>query len=325
MPKGSSLQFRYDLRWVTQIIRDRLSDGRGDNTPCLIAYCDQKDESKQPELIPCRFATLSSATVHGSTVSLVLTLDEFAYSEDLTAFNTEMRSASAGVVPVRQDGSLSGKYWFEIGEEIKTAIKSLDLAEWEKIVTQIAGRPDFTDESTFYTVEGIHRVGPNGLVSMRNGAYPLAPGQEYEIRLYQFHPTKEPAGSMLRLETACQLLKFTTNQNLILDSRYDLKRVRIRTSSPPFRETAILTILRKDTRQAGPCMDFDLRIEIKGAFWKTLGYGSVLGLLLGTPPVVSAFSNPSLPAPNVAVITVTSVVVGVFTGIFAAFGLTKSL
>jgi hypothetical protein len=74
-----------------------------------------------------------------------------------------------------------------------------------------------------------------------------------------------------------------------------------------------------------PNLDFDLRVEIKGAFWKTLGYGTVLGLLLATPQVASALSNPTLPAQNIIVISVVSTVVGVFTGIFAAFGLKTSL
>jgi hypothetical protein len=326
MPEGSSLQFRYDLRWVAGIIRDRLLGKDGKGTSCLIAYIDQSDPNKAPELIPCRFATLLEAEAHGSTVSLVLTLHELAYAEDLDAFNNEMRSASAGVLPAWQpDGKLKGSYWFETAQELETVVRSQSLAEWEKIVTQTAGRSDFEDESTFYTVEGLHRVAPPGLVSARNGAYPLAPGQEYELRFYHFHPTKEPVGSSLRVQTSSQSLKFTTSQDLVLDSRYDLKRVRIRTNSPPLRRTAILTILRKDPRQVEPKLDFDLRVEIKGAFWKTLGYGSVLGLLLGTPPVVSAFSNPSLPAQNVAVITIASVVVGLFTGIFAAFGLKEPL
>jgi hypothetical protein len=254
-------------------------------------------------------------------VSLVLTLDEFAYSEDLTAFNNEMRSASDGVLPVWQDESPKGKYWFEISEEPKTVVRSLNLAEWEKIVTQIAARPDFLNENTYYTMEGIHRVGRESLVSLHNGAYTLAPGQEYEVCLYQFHPTKAPTGSMLRVETVGKSLRFTTSQNLILDSRYDLKRVRIRTNSPPSREATILTILRNERDQVGPTLDFDLRIEINGVFWKTLGYGCVLGLLLATPPVISALSNPSLPALNVTEISVGSGVVGLFTGIFAAFGL----
>ena len=326
MPEGSSVQFRYDLKWVAPVIRDRLSGKDGKGTSCLIAYIDQSDPNKAPDLIPCRFATLLDAAVYGSTVSLVLTLHELAYAEDLVAFNNEMRSASAAVLPAWQpDKKLKGSYWFDTGQELQTLVKSQALAEWEKIVTQIAGRSDFQAESTFYTVEGIHRVAPSAVVSVRNGAYPLAPGQEYELRFYHFHPTKEPVGSGLRVETGSQSLKFTTSQDLVLDSRYDLKRVRIRTSSPPLRQTAVLTILRKDSRQVDPNLDFDLRVEIKGAFWKTLGYGTVLGLLLATPQVASALSNPTLPAQNIIVISVVSTVVGVFTGIFAAFGLKTSL
>ncbi len=112
MPKGTRLQFRYDLRWVAPAILDRLSAGSGNGTQCLIAYIDQQDKTKIPELVPCRLAKLSDAQTLGTTVSLGLVLDNLAYAEDLGTFNNEVKTASAGTLPAWQpDGKIRGSYW----------------------------------------------------------------------------------------------------------------------------------------------------------------------------------------------------------------------
>lgn len=325
MPKGSRLQFRYDSRWIAPGIRDRLSTGGAKSTPSLIVYIDQHDSTKVPELIPCRFAMLVDAVSHGTTVSLVLALEEFGYAEDLNAFNNEARSASAGTLPTWQpDGKIRGAYWLEIGQEPRTVVKSLKLAEWEKIVAQIAGHPDFAHESYFYTMEAMIPVGLEIPVSPQGGVYELAPSQEYELRIYHFHPANVPVGPRLRLDTSSRWLTFTTNPLLILDSRYDLKRVRLKTGRPTARETAVLTILRDGTIGEAN-LEFDLPLQIRGTFWSTLGYGTLLGILLAAPQVVAAFSNPTLPLRNATVISIVSGILGLGAGIVAAFGLKKSI
>lgn len=325
MPKGSGLQFRYDSKWIAPVIRDRISTGTVKDTPSLIVYIDQHDNTKIPELVPCRFAKLVDAVSHGTTVSLVLALEEFAYAENLTAFNNEMRAASAGTLPAWQpDGKITGAYWLEIGQEPRTAVKSLKLSEWEKIVAQVAGHPDFANESYFYTMEAIIAIGLGTTVSPQDGVYELAPGREYEFRIYHFHPTTVAPGTRLRLDTSSQWLAFTTNPVLIVDSRYDLKRVRLKTGKPSTRETAVLAILRNGVN-GNANLEFDLPLQIRGTFWNTLGYGILLGTLLAGPQIVAALSNPNLPAHNVAVISIVSGILGLGAGVLAAFGLKKSV
>ncbi len=325
MPKGSRLQFRYDSKWIAPAIRDRISAGGVESTPSLIVYIDQHDNTKVPELIPCRFATLIDAVSHGTTVSLVLALEEFAYAENLPAFNNEMGTASAGILPTWQpDGKIAGAYWLEIGQAPRTVVKSLKLSEWEKIVAQIAGHPDFANENCFYTMEAIIPVGLETMVSPQDNVYELAPSREYELRIYHFHPATVPVGARLRLDTSSRWLTFTTNPLLIMDSRYDLKRVRLKTGAPSTRETAVLTILRNGAN-GNANLEFDLPLEVRGTFWTTLGYGILLGALLAGPQIVAALSNPNLPAQNVAVISIVSGVLGLGAGILAAFGLKKSI
>jgi len=325
MPKGSRLQFRYALRWIDGNIQSLIQrDEHVKGKPCLIVYIDQQDNSKAPELIPCRYATIVEANAHGSTASLVLALEEYAYAKDLTAFNNEMKKMANAALPTWQsNGEIAGFYWFRIDEKPTTVTNSLDLAEWEKIVEQIASRPDFKDENCFYTMVEIVPVDCKETVAMRDGVYELKPNQEYELRIYHFHPERI-ANATIQLKGSRKWFKFITSPTIILDSRYDLKRVRIITGKPREKKRAILTILRTGgDRNAS--VEFDLPLLICGTYLHTLGYGILLGILLAGPQIVGTLFNLRLPCQNVIGIIIMSVIMGLVAGIFAAFGLRKPI
>ncbi len=327
MPKGARLQFRYDSKWIAANVRDLISKKEVNGTPSLIAYIDQHDKTKTPELIPCRFAVLVDAVSHGSTVSLTLALEEFGHAENLVAFNSEMKSGSDKLPTWGPEGSISGAYWIDIAQELKTVARSTTLATWEKIVAQIAERMDFAEESCFYVVTGLYPVGQDSPLSHESGCYELAGGREYEVRIYHFHPRKAPEQTWLRLATASESLRFTTNSLLTIDSRYDLKRARLKAGKPAKQEYTVFSIYRvtSDRQNVLGTWEFDLPLRIKGSFWLTLAQGVLLGILLAGPQIVAAFSNPSLPPRNVATISIVSAILGLGAGIFAAFGLRRSV
>ena len=149
MPVGSRLEFRYDQKWVAPIIRGRLSDVP-EGQKVLIAYIDQEDKSKTPEIVPCRLATLGEVVPHGSTVSLELILGEYAYADDLGTFDRELSSESANTLPRWQpDGSIKGAYWLELGKDLTTVSSTSSLTDWERIVAQLVGHHEFATRSAF--------------------------------------------------------------------------------------------------------------------------------------------------------------------------------
>lgn len=87
MPKGSQLQFRYDSSLLASGIRNSIGEISKMGGTCLIAYIDQSDQSKEPELIPCRFAQLSDVKAHGTTVSLTFIVEDFACAANIPEFN----------------------------------------------------------------------------------------------------------------------------------------------------------------------------------------------------------------------------------------------
>jgi hypothetical protein len=170
MPYGTVLQFRYHKDWIAPGILQKPKFFREQESDTLITYIDQSDPTKTPELTPCRFASIIESTVHGTTVSLLLELREFALAEDLAKFNTDVRTASAGTLPAWQPGGdLKGYYWLEINKAPATSTRSKKFEDWEKIVTQLATRSEFKDESCFYTVEGIFPVTSQIALSVKEG------------------------------------------------------------------------------------------------------------------------------------------------------------
>jgi hypothetical protein len=327
MPKGAHLQFRYDSKWIAAGVRDLLSNKGVKGTPSLIAHIDQHDKAKTPELIPCRFATLADAVSHGSTVSVILALGEFGYAKDLAAFNLEMRSASTTLPTWGPEGSITGTYWMDIAREPNTVLRSATLDTWEEVVAQLAERSDFADEPCFYVVEGLYPIGRDSPLSHEGGTYEIGAGREYEVRIYHFHPRRAPEQTWLRLATVSGSLRFTTNPLLSIDSRYDMKRARLRAGTPAKAEDTVLSVYRvtSDRQDVLGMWEFDLPLRIKGSFWPTLMHGIVLGTLLAGPQIVAAFSNPGLPPSNVTAICIVSAILGLVAGIFAAFGLRRSV
>ena len=323
MPWGSILQFRYDQKWIAP---SALGLAKQQKQAALIAYIDQSDPGKAPEIVPCRFASIVEATEHGTTASLQLELSEFAYAEDLTKFNAEMQVASSAGLPAWQpDKKLKGYYWLEISSEPKACVRSANLATFERIVCQLAAREEFKEEGSFYTVVGMNNVSSGAVVSINNRHYEFAPGHEYELRLYHYSPKSIALRTCLTITSTSPWLSFTTNPALSLDSRYDLKRARFVTLKPPNQSQAVISVSRDPGGSQLPYLDFDLPVLVGGVFWRTLIYGIVFGALLAGPQIVAALSNPSLPASNIVGVCFLSALLGLAAGITAAFGLRTSL
>ena len=326
MPWGSTLQFRYLTRYVATDVLQGASSIPTRAADALIAYIDQSEPGKRPEIVPCRFAKVTEVTGVGTAVTLLLELHEFAFAGNVAQFNEELRAKSKGDLPSWQaDGKVQGHYWLEISPELTGSLRSDKLDDWEKIVSQLAAHSDFKDQSCFYSMVGIKEIVSRSSVPANNGRYELNSGHEYELSLYHFYPKNVPLSARVTLSTASSQITFTSNPVLYLDSRYDLKRARFKVGRPTSEEETIISVMRSvgDAAQL-PYVDFDLSILVRGAFWKTFGYGIILGALLAGPQIVGSLSNPNLPTQNVVLVCLASAFIGIITGLFAAFNLKKS-
>jgi hypothetical protein len=272
MPSGLRLQFRYVSNIVAPKIIEKIHAGTVKGQKALIVYCDQHDPNITPEFIPCRYATIVDAEIHGTTATLFLSLKDFAHAKDVIKFNDELRETIANL-PTWQSGSSypAGYYWLEATRDPKT-IESLEVGVWEKIVFQISQRVDFQSENCYYTILGLYPAGSETAIPSEEDCFHLAADNKYEIRVYHFIPEQQSKVSLLRFEAKNELITFLRNPVLTIDSPYDLKRVLFKTGKPEVNEETFLSVYRSTSASspsetaadcaASETLDFDLPLHI---------------------------------------------------------------
>jgi len=292
MPATSLLQFRYALKYLGGSVQDRIKNNRVISEPALIAYVDQAEASREGQLIPCRVAEVASVTVVGTTVSFRFRLKEFAYAENLNAFNSEAAALSANTIPRRNsEGKVTGCYCIELNAKPKTTVYSQDPSAFEGIVGQLAVHDDFSNEQTFCFVSSItkkHEIVPFNATA----AGQLSPNSEYQLNVYQYHPTTTPANASLVVTSTTNFVRFTGYPEVRLDSRYDHKQLSFETERSLDDHFGLLRI---EVRQSSTdTLTIDLPIAVKGSLAIGIFYSLVLAFMLASPHIVSALSSTTL-------------------------------
>jgi hypothetical protein len=332
MPAGAQLQFRYERSLIAASIDLKLESSPEEfrEKECLICFIDQSDRAKEPEIIPCRLASLVSARLHGTTCSLTFMLGEFAYAPDLPTFRNELANVAANTLPRWGTREYpEGKYWLDITQNASD-LRQIQytsghwinkLGTWEKIVGQIMNRKGFEQEPVFFTMDGIRRIRDNQEWKFENGVLPLNPGSDYESRIYHYvvRPTFQP--SQLCVTIAGKGIEPISGMVLPIESEYDWMYFRIRTSRPSTEETAILNIARADAT-GKPEWSFNITTQTKPSHLAIWGWGLAVGVLLTVPQAYAAWNDTNL-ANNVNV-PILAFLANIVAGIMAAYGFRRS-
>jgi hypothetical protein len=325
LPKGMILQFRYDQKYLTPGVSAAVDANQAVGESALIVYIDQHLKAESPNYVACRYAKVVRVSRHGTTVSVELTLDNYAYAANLGAFNQWMTSTFPQELPTWENGKLQGKYWLENVNEPNSAVRSSDLADWQSIVGQLAAHDDFTEEKFFHTVTAFGLVSASKPLVPTAGSYHVESGKTYEMTIYHYHPTATPTSTLIEVSSANAALEFITNPVLRIDSRYDQKVIRFQVTSSNAKRHAFLTLVRRTEGETAVDWQYDLPLVLKGRFFQTLGFGLLLGGLLVAPQVTAVLLNPSLSHANACLVVTVSIVASLFAGMLAAFGLKKPI
>jgi hypothetical protein len=329
MPSGTWIQFRYAATWIAPSIASQLDERkkrkRLRGTQSLIAYIDQADPGKDPEIVPCRYATLVDVAKLGRTTSLRLEFGDFAYAADLPQLNESLSSRVSEALPRRVDGRMEGCYWLALEGGLAEVTRSSNLDTWEMIVEQLASRSDFQQERFFYTLEGLVDVATEKRLRPKGNLCALRPSREYDLEIYHYHPTEGDPDTFLSATTSEPSISFAMTPEVLLDSRYDLKRIRLRTASPMSAERGVLTLRRRRRSENDSEWQFDLPVRLRGAVLRRLGVGLLIGVLLAVSSVVAAYSNPKLSDADQLTIALVGGGASLLAGVAAAFGLRRSL
>jgi len=322
LPRGAQLQFRYRRQLIAPSILESLDDPKRRKklrgASALIAYVDQTSKTAEPQIVPCRLATLADPAVLGRSASLQLTVADFALAADLAATNQALRLLPATGLPHRVGGDFDGLYWLEVAD-IPGLTYSSDLGTFEEIVQQLAPLPDFEADRFFYTVQALVETGDDAEIPIKDNTLELRPNRDYDLRLYHYHPSQGNPDSTLGATVSGTSVSFAMTPELVLDSPYDVKRFRFRTGSPTSGDRGVFTLRQKRESDDEWQWDFDLPFHLKRAFTRRVGLAVLIAVFLAIPPITSAFSS------NPRIVIPASAIFGLAAGLSAAFGIQRSL
>jgi hypothetical protein len=330
MPAGSHLQFRYHVDIVASAIREPLKQGAQIRGNCLIAALTFSDLERCSKIIPCRAAEIVAAQAHGSTYSLTMELGDFSYADGLDSFNKTIRRHLPTLGDWDGEQLPHGDLWSYTDQLIEGRRESLELELWENIVSQLVLTKSFATESLFYCVKSIHRLDNRAVVRPEHGRFTIPSGKVHEIEIYHSSPLKAPSG-LFHIQSTPEL-QLISSSDLVLDSNYDLKRIRFSAGRYQRERIGILALYHDfgadgATEKRRRDWHFDLTFRIRGSFWYTLGLASLVGLLLTLPQMLAAvqFSKPPLSLTQVAAYFILSLLLNSLAAAFVAFRLRRDI
>jgi hypothetical protein len=326
LPPATWLAFRYERGWIEQSLLQELASveaqRRLQGEPVLIAYIDQHKDRVDFEIVPCRFATLDGVVSVGQTASLQLEVNDFAYAADLATFNDHLRQTVGEYLPRRVGDRQEGAYWFTV-ESLEGLERSTSDSVWEQIVAQLAPRPDFAEERFFYSVRSVNEIGCGNPVNAKENTFKLRPGRDYELRLYHYYPSEGNVEAEIRASATGAPLEFTVTPELLLDSRYDLKRLPFRTGSPIPSARGVLTLRRRKRGDERWEWDLDLGVRVGAAVVRQLLVGLTIAAALAATPIVAALSDTNLSRHTKALVVIVAAAASLVAGMAAAFGVPR--
>jgi hypothetical protein len=157
------LQFRYSKEIVLPTIWEEPQ--KYVNMDAIICSVDLTVLDAVCPITPVRFARIDKIMKHGSTLSVIFTIGNLAYSETPAVFTKEIDGKSGSQLPRKSSATAataaagsSGLFFLKV-EDPGTLIKETTVAIWEQLVTQLYALPGYKDEQIFWTILGVHKGG----------------------------------------------------------------------------------------------------------------------------------------------------------------------
>lgn len=330
LPLRAQLQFRYDKRCASPGVLQMINQGRIVGEEVLIAYADQsRPESEGTvELVPVRLATVTSATAPGSTLSLIFSLGRVVHAADLTTFNNEITGLSGGALPKWTNGKLTGLYCNELNSRPASIVEIEDLGGWELVVTQLSQHEDFESEETFFTVVGLLTQAKLSEITakLRHIEWPdaLPADEDHELVIYHYHSSKSPSEYVMSASAGAHL-KFESSPELRLDSRYDLKKLRIRTGDPTFRSKRTWITLSANTKSMTGTLELDMEVTVKANYLKRIGTVAAIAIMLTVVQIVTLVTRGDLSIGGKVASVLAILVASIVVAVAAVWGIRRSI
>lgn len=241
-PRGTELQFRYDLVHLDPALQARArAEGLG-GLAALICFMATDKQKKAVELASVRAVTIKRSELVGSSCILTLTAGDYVAPLDDAAIRAQLAPAEAALVPAwgAAANNPAGCFVLQVSKPVYAAQVTPagdQLTEFEATAAKLGAFEAFDQTSgiVFYAVRSIVADSAPSYwwepkveaPRYAHGQFELKSGARYTVEIYSYRP----AGSRLAATTTKlvidsdeELVRFTSAKEAALDSRYDLQR-----------------------------------------------------------------------------------------------------
>jgi hypothetical protein len=310
-PANTNFQFRYGRKYVggTLMVRQGRNGLAGEKA--LICYLSVDASAKTTTLIPCRFVTIVSTQVIGSSWIFTLEAGSFVAALDDTTLRAPLTRGEQDQIPAfdTQGAGPNGKFAIDVNTDFSAngaiSVGDRNMAAFEATAAALSADPRFAAASgvAFYHVLGIKssdrwrwqkRVVQD--IRPKQGGYALRLGWRYWLEAYSYSPaggTPPAHPTLLGLESAEPAIRFTSAEQRVLDSRYDLNRFDFTSTTAQLSMSAGLTIALKvpDAAKLSENQtrcDVTLEARLGGALWWTSARVLFIAVGAASPAIIAA-------------------------------------
>ena len=305
LPAHGRLRFRYDRRHVPKDFSDyATSSGLAGRSNVLLAFLDTTHAETGLDIVPCRFGNIVATQTEGNF--LVVSFEVLGFAA---------RTGSCVLEPDAIDLVTSGRlpFWDQDTKDVSGEFchivrgdlggfqdKQGDLAAWQRVVTYLQRRPDFSDCPFLYTITGLFEAANRERgVALAEGEYVLRPNRLHGIKMV--HYTAQQAvldeqerrgDSLIIANVDGDGIQQLTSQHPRVDSRYDVKTSYFRTFGKIEHQYAVLSLSR--TVAGHTHHDFEIAVKVKRAWTSPALVIPLIGLFLASPGVVEQIGDEGL-------------------------------
>lgn len=290
-PIGAKIQFRYAQRHFDENALESLRSSAQSNEiseDAVVCFADSAVADGSLPIIPVRRAVIEGVAFHGSSVSVQLRVEDFAFHEgDLSAAIAQM---SGQVSPSKKDNKVVGKFAFAAGDIGKADGLNFgsDLAIWEKLVERLQKCGSFENEAFFWVVLGLRDAAAARVLDEKCDRWndKLESSSNSTLCIYHFRPQRdgEPNGE-LAFNTVGPI-EAGSPSRLSIDSRYDLKRWNIRSQKRDSQTHYGWLIIRCDDE-----WELELPVVLEGSIKREVISAFFAGVFIAAPSVISLVTH----------------------------------
>jgi hypothetical protein len=320
MPVGSRLQFRYRQAYVSKEVLDVV--GTQIDRPlgrALICYVDHDDSGVLP-IVPVRLATIDRANLHGSTLSVTMSVGDLAYSSSPSDFAQQVTQLSQGKNPRKDEEKISGSHFLLLPDKPPVFERGRSIARWEQIIDVLYTRKAFAKHSFFWTVLGLVNVTDTvDTNTFSDWPHVIAGESTYDLLLYHYLPHDRDISSPSNVNLALTVggaLRIEGPPVVPIDSRYDLVRWRITADAASLRTTE--TWMRIEGE-----WNVDLGMAVGGALAKSLFLIMIGGTFVAGPAILSMIQASPYVGAKLVLMCLVSWVSGVVAAATVLFGIQR--